>query len=92
MATLQVKGMDDRLYETLSARAAQDHRSISQEVVMIIEEFLSRPENSPHKNMRAFLELIGSWEDDRSAEEIVEDIRKNRRSGGRMVDQENVFD
>lgn len=92
MATLQVKGMDDRLYQALSARAAQDHRSISQEVVMIIEEFLSRPGNSPRENMDAFLQLVGSWEDDRSAEEIVEDIRNNRRSGGRRVDQEDVFD
>ena len=92
MATLQVKGMDDRLYKALSARAAQDNRSISQEVVTIIEEFLSKPGKSPRESMVAFLEMAGSWEDDRSDEEIVQEIRRNRRSGRRFVDRGDVFD
>ena len=43
MATLQVKGMDDRLYDALAARAAGENRSISQQVVTIIRDFLARP-------------------------------------------------
>ena len=35
MATLHVKGVDDRLLAALAARAAADKRSISQEVVFI---------------------------------------------------------
>lgn len=35
MATLQVKGMNDRLYESLKARAEADRRSVSQEVVYV---------------------------------------------------------
>ena len=91
MATLQVKGMDDRLYKALNARATQDNRSISQEVVTIIEEFLSRPGKSPRDNMMAFLELAGAWEDSRTDEEIVKDIRRSRRSGRRFVDSGDVF-
>ena len=43
MANLQVRGIEDRLYEALRARAELDNRSISQEVVTIIEQFLARP-------------------------------------------------
>jgi hypothetical protein len=32
---------------------------------------------------RAFRELAGSWEDDRSASAIIRDIRGHRRSAGR---------
>ena len=92
MATLQVKGMDDRLYKALTARAVQDNRSISQEVVTIIAEFLSKPGTSPRESMMAFLEMAGSWEDDRSEEEIVKDLRRSRRSGRRYVNRRNVFD
>ena len=42
MATLQVKGLDDSLYLALGARASIDNRSVSQEVVTMIQEFLAR--------------------------------------------------
>ena len=35
--------------------------------------FLPKPPNAP-----SFEELAGSWEDDRSAEEIIEDLRRSR--------------
>ena len=85
MATLQVKGLDGDLYEALRARASMDNRSISQEVVTIIKDFLSRPDRSPERSTRSFLELAGSWEDDRSAKEIVKDIRGSRRTGRRFA-------
>ncbi len=37
MANLQVRDIDDKLYDSLKRRADLEHRSISQEVVMIIE-------------------------------------------------------
>lgn len=91
MATLQVKGMDDRLYRALGARAALDNRSISQEVVSIIREFLSRPGRDPGEATRALLELSGSWQDDRSARQIATDVRKARRTGRRFRKRRDVF-
>ena len=79
MATLQVEAMDDRLYEALGRRAAMDCRSISQEVTMIIREFLSAPNQSHRSRAEAALELAGTWEDDRCAEGIIADIHKSRR-------------
>ncbi len=84
MATLQVKGIDDRLYEALRARAAMDNRSISQEVVTMIHEFLARPPQDPTEATRAAIELAGSWQDERSAEQIASDVRGSRRSGRRF--------
>lgn len=84
MANLQVKSFDDRLYEALARRAALDNRSISQEVVAIIKEYFSKPNNSNKTATDSFLELAGTWNDDRNADEIILDIRKNRKSDRRF--------
>jgi plasmid stability protein len=86
MATLQVKGMDDDLYRALAARAAQERRSISQQVTKIIQDFLARRRDTAEHATAALLELCGTWADERSAEEIAEDLRRARRSGGRSMD------
>ena len=75
MATLQVKGINDQLYQALSARAKMDNRSICQEVVTIIQQFLSSPCHSAEQATNQFLTLAGSWEDESSTEEIIQNIR-----------------
>jgi plasmid stability protein len=83
MATLQVRSIDEQLYQALGKRAALDNRSISQEVIAILKEHLSQPVQ--HKNAtEQFLDLCGSWEDDRDAEEIAQDIRQQRLSKTRF--------
>jgi plasmid stability protein len=77
MAVLQVRNMDDGLYEALGRRAAMENRSISQEVVAIIQSYLSTPGNFKCAD-DAVLNLAGTWEDRRSAKEIAGDIRKHR--------------
>ena len=91
MANLQVKGLDDDLYRALAARAASENRSISQEVVTMLQDFLARPGGSARDATEAFLALAGTWEDDRSAREIARDLRRKRRSGRRFGDG-HVFD
>jgi len=91
MATLQVKGLNDALYKALAARAAQDNRSISQEIVTMIQEFLSKPSGDPQRVTEEFLSLAGSWADKRSPKTIANEIRRKRRSGKRFRDA-NVFD
>jgi len=78
MANLQVKSIDDDLYESLGRRAAMENRSISQEVVSILKDYLSRPASQNKKVNQLFLELCGSWSDDKSAENMVNDIRQSR--------------
>lgn len=49
MANLQIKGMDDQLYKALKRKAQIDHRSVSQEVIILIENFLSSSKDMNHK-------------------------------------------
>ena len=78
MAVLQVRNMDDGLYEALGRRAAMENRSISQQVIEIVQRYLASPRQFKCAD-DAVLELAGSWEDERTAEEIVADVYKDRR-------------
>jgi plasmid stability protein len=43
MATLNVKNVPDRLYKRLQARAKRRYRSVSQEVIAILDEVVREP-------------------------------------------------
>ena len=81
MAVLQVRSINDEMYKALGLRAAMDNRSISQEVVAIIEKFLATPPVPSSGTDEEALRLAGSWEDSRSAGEIADSIRKDRKTG-----------
>lgn len=78
MATLQVKGLDDGLYEALKALAARESRSVSQQVVHLVKAALASPR--PSSATQDFLALAGTWEDPRDASVIVAELRGARGS------------
>ncbi len=78
MANLQVKSIDEQLYRSLGRRAALENRSISQEVVSILKDYLSKPSTKHAKTNEQFMQLCGSWVDDKTAEQISKEIRNNR--------------
>ena len=80
MATLQVRSVDDQLYKALGKRAIMENRSISQEVVFILKAYLSSPPLKYQEATARFLEICGSWEDPRGADEIVSEIRQSRQT------------
>jgi plasmid stability protein len=92
MANLQVKDIDDRLYESIRAFAKSEKRSISQEVVHILEKYLSQPKSFDLNPTDEFLQLAGSWEGDKNAEEIISEIRENRRNSSRFGNANELFD
>ena len=92
MAILQVRDIDDKLYESLKKLAAYEKRSINQEVIHIIEAFMANPDLHNVDYTDEFLKLSGSWEDDRSAEEIVKDLRSHRAKSRRFSKTDDVFD
>jgi hypothetical protein len=92
MAILQVRDIDDRLYSSLKNLAKSENRSLSQEVISILEKYLSNPVIFKNNPTREFLSLSGSWADDRTADEIAKDIRKNRRNSKRFEAQNVLFD
>ena len=92
MAILQVRDIDDAVYEQLKRVSQQHRRSISQEVIHILEAYLTEPDKTGRNATEEFLKLAGSWKDDRTAEEIVRDMRDARQNSARFSESEGVFD
>ena len=78
MAILQVRSMDKDLYLALGRRAALENRSISQEVIEIIQRYLATPLTRRAAVDEEALRLAGSWDDSRSEQEIAGALRKAR--------------
>lgn len=92
MAILQVRNIDDRLYDLLKTIAKSQNRSISQEVIFIIEKYLSNPAVYKINPTREFLALSGAWEDDRSSDEIIDSMKKSRKNSERFNKANVLFD
>jgi plasmid stability protein len=91
MATLQVRDIDDRVYNELKQRAKRKHRSLSQEVVQIIEDYLSKPIGGSKTQSDMLLELSGSWAGPESAEQLIQSVRKNRTESKRFRKSNGIF-
>jgi plasmid stability protein len=85
MASLQVRSIDEELYRVLGRRAEMENRSISQEVVSILKQYLGAPQSSHVQATRQFLELAGTWKDERSASAIANDIVRGRYAAKRRT-------
>ena len=86
MANLQIKGMDDDLYAQLKSLAASENRSISQQILFLLKLYLARRHQLQETKTPAqvLLELSGSWEDDRPAEQILKDLKSARKSSRKL--------
>jgi len=91
MSNLQVKDIDENLYRALKIRAKNKHRSVSQEVIRLIEDYLTRPDDSNIDDTRQFLSLSWEGENEESAKELIAVIRKNRRDSRRFKGPKDVF-
>ena len=80
MANLQIKGMDDRLYDTIKKLAASENRSVSQEILFLVKEHVAKRKQTAAVRTPAqvLLDLSGSWMDDRSADVIIAEIKTAR--------------
>jgi len=92
MATLQVRDIDERLYKTLKNAAKRQNRSISQEVVTMLQTHLNSVQKPMANATLEFLTLSGAWKDDRTAEEIITDIRSSRVQSNRFGEKDGIFD
>ena len=96
MSALTMRELPEETMRTLRARASYNHRSLNGEILYLFdyiasfgEKFtftISRPEDPSITRRRdAVLALAGQWKDDRSDEEIMQDIESSR-TFGREVD------
>jgi hypothetical protein len=81
MAILQVKGIDDNLYAELKEAAESENRSVSQQVIHLLRLYLAKKEQFDRTmgSAEVLIELSGAWKDDRSAQQIVKDLRGARK-------------
>jgi hypothetical protein len=86
MANLQIKGVQDELYAEIKKLAAAENRSVSQQVLFLIKEYLARKRYLGVRKTPAqvLLDLSGSWEDDREAQQIIDDIRQARKDSKKL--------
>lgn len=91
MAMLQVRDIDDRLYDRLKFAAKLDNRSISQQVVTILQDYFTSIPVKTKNATEEFLKLAGSWEDVRTTEEIIGDIYSSRVNSTRFEALDGIF-
>ena len=92
MAHLHVRDLNDKLYESIKRRANLGHRSISQEVVSMIESYLNRNDLVAEIQTLEFLKLSHSWQDTRNTKEIVSELRNSRTKNTRLSRVDELFD
>ena len=92
MAMLQVRDMDDRLYDRLRFAAKIDNRSISQQVITILQNYFASVPVRTKNATEEFLKLAGSWEDSRSTTTIIDDIYGSRVNSTRFEALDGIFD
>ena len=82
MANLQIKGIEDELYRELKKMAAEENRSVSQQTLFLVREYLARKRHMRTLKTPAqiLLDLFGSWEDNRGSAQILAQIKKARRN------------
>ena len=86
MANLQIKGIDDDIYAELKKLAAAENRSVSQQTLFLIKDYLAKkqPLRALKTPAQTLLEMAGSWEGEESAEEIIAKIKKARKSSTKL--------
>ncbi|MGB5219328.1 MAG: hypothetical protein WBN66_13645 [Smithella sp.] len=82
MANLQIKGMSDNFYAQIKALAGSENRSVSQQILFMTKEYLLKKQLVQAAKMPAqvLLEMSGSWEDGRTVEETVADLKQSRKN------------
>jgi hypothetical protein len=87
MANLQIKGIDEEVYNEIKKLAAAEKRSISQQVLYLVKNYLAKKPacDAAKSPSRLLLDLYGSWQDERDADEIIAEIKNARRSTRRRT-------
>ena len=86
MANLQIKGIDDKLYDTIKKLAASENRSVSQEILFLVKEHVAKRKQTVaiRTPAQVLLDLSGSWVDNRSANVIITEIKAARRNSRKL--------
>jgi plasmid stability protein len=87
MASLTLKNIPDPLIERLRERAESDRRSLTQEILFLLEEALkggsgrARQESETRDQADAWARLAGRWRSDRDKDAEIDEILGSRTRG-----------
>lgn len=87
MASFTLKNIPDPLLERLRERAESDRRSLTQEILYLLEEALrgaggrARADTEAQAQADAWARLAGKWPSDRDKDEEIEEILGSRTRG-----------
>ena len=90
MASITVRDLPDSLMERIRMLSKRHRRSINSELLLLIEQALEQKETTsmaptetitPEIQAELWLQLAGSWKDERSTAEIIDDIYSSRTKG-----------
>jgi hypothetical protein len=82
MANSQIKGIDDALYRDIKKLAAAENRSVSQQILFLVKNYLSKRSrcDAVKSPAKVLIALYGSWPDKREEDQIVDQIKKARKN------------
>ncbi|RLB30213.1 MAG: hypothetical protein DRG87_05645 [Deltaproteobacteria bacterium] len=88
MANLQIKGIQDALYAEIKDMASAENRSVSQQILFLVKEYLARRKGvqALKTPSQVLLELSGSWEDEKGIEQIIDEIKVARKNSKKLVE------
>lgn len=86
MANLQIKNIDDDFYTTIKALADAENRSVSQQVIFLIKDYLSKRQTISKIKTPAqmLLDISGSWDENVEADEIIARIKSHRSNSKKL--------
>jgi hypothetical protein len=88
MANLQIKGIKEELYAEIKKLASAENRSVSQQILFLVREYLGRKNHLSTLKLPAqvLLELSGSWQDDKGAEQIISEVKGTRINSKKLAE------
>jgi len=88
MANLQIKGIKEELYAEIKKLTSAKNQSVSQQILFFVREYLGRKNHlSTIKSpTQVLLELSGSWQDDKGAEQIIAEINGARINSKKLAE------
>jgi plasmid stability protein len=86
VANLQIKNMDDDFYKKIKALADAENRSVSQQVIFLVKDYLLKRQNISKIKTPAqiLLDISGSWDENVEADEIIERIKSQRTNSEKL--------
>jgi plasmid stability protein len=86
MANLQIKNIDDDFYKKIKALADAENRSVSQQVIFLVKDYLLKRQTISKIKTPAqmLLDISGSWDEDVEADEIIARIKRHRSNSKKL--------